>query len=61
MKRSCFSEIGMSDNGAAVDDDQVKREEGGDDEVRAWSPRSHPPQHLVYAAMLLAEEVKGQT
>ena len=26
----------MSDNGMAAEDERMKREEGGDDEVRAW-------------------------
>lgn len=40
----------MSDNGLKADDEHLQtREEGVDDEVRAWPSLRYSPPHLIHA------------
>lgn len=40
----------MSDNGIKTEDERLQaREEGGDDEVRAWPSHCYAPPHLAHA------------
>lgn len=40
----------MSDGGLKADDEHLQaREEGGDEEVRAWPSRCYPPPQLIHA------------
>lgn len=52
----------MSDNGLKAEGEHLQaREEGGDDEVRAWPSRCYPPPHLIHAVNSGAQRDEMQT